>query len=118
MNEDHKNMDQKTIPTFLIDGSSQQESVKEFGNLMSRYKCAMIILESKFKVLNEEYSALRDHDPISTIKTRLKKPSSIQEKLKRKGLPLTLAAIEEHLNDVAGIRVICSFQEDVYTFKK
>ena len=57
---------------------------------------------------------LRDRNPIESIKTRLKSADSILNKLERKGLPITLEAVEEHINDVAGIRVICSFVEDVY----
>lgn len=55
-----------------------------------------------------------DRNPIETIKTRLKSPLSIVKKLKKNGLEVTPDAIEENLNDVAGIRVICSFKEDIY----
>lgn len=86
-----------------------------FSKLMSYYKCAMMVVESKFKVLNEECALTFDSNPISSIKTRLKTPMSIKEKLERRGLPVTLESIEENLNDVAGVRVICSFPDDVYT---
>lgn len=85
-----------------------------FNKLMSYYKCALMEIETKFNVLNEEYSLEFDRNPISSIKTRLKSPISIKEKLERKDYPVTTESIEEHLNDVAGIRVICSFPEDVY----
>ena len=88
---------------------------KEFIKLMSYYKCAMMEIETKFNVLNEEYTLTHERNPISVIKTRLKKPSSIVEKLSRRQLPLTLEAMEENLTDIAGVRVICSFPEDVYT---
>lgn len=84
------------------------------GKLMSYYKCALTILESKFNVLNEEYAFETERAPISNIKTRLKTLPSITSKLERKGLPVTLENIEAKLHDVAGIRVICSFPEDVY----
>ncbi|MBO5198302.1 MAG: GTP pyrophosphokinase family protein [Lachnospiraceae bacterium] len=87
----------------------------ELQRLMSYYRCAMMEIETKFKVLDEEYSLQHDRNPINSIKTRLKKMVSITEKLERKGLPFTLEAIEQNLNDVAGIRIICSFLEDVYT---
>lgn len=92
-----------------------QKLAADFERLMSYYRCAMMEIETKFKVLNEEYSLQHDRNPISSIKSRLKKMSSIQEKLIRKDIPVSLHAIEENLNDVAGIRVICSFPEDVYT---
>lgn len=91
-----------------------QKRSMEFVNLMSYYKCAIMEVETKFNVLNEEYSLKYDRNPISGIKTRLKSPRSIREKLRRKGLPLTISSIEENLNDIAGVRVICSFGGDVY----
>lgn len=91
-----------------------QRKVQKFERLMSYYKCAMMEIETKFKVLNEEFSLEFDRNPISSIKSRLKSIDSIQEKMKRKGLPFSVSSIEENLSDVAGVRVICSFPEDVY----
>lgn len=91
-----------------------QERAKPFVKLMSYYKCAMMEIETKFKVLNEEYSLEHDRNPISTIKTRLKSPKSIKDKMRSRNLPLSLAAVEENINDVAGIRVVCNSPEDVY----
>lgn len=91
------------------------EHSKPYIKLMSYYKCAMMEIETKFNVLNEQYSLERDCNPISSIKTRLKSPISIEEKLRRKNLDYSIEAIEENLNDVAGIRVICNLPEDVYT---
>lgn len=86
----------------------------EFRRLMSYYRCAIKEVETKFQVLDEEFSLQKDRNPISGIKSRLKSVPSIAEKLKRKNIPPTLESIEENLNDVAGIRVICSFVQDVY----
>lgn len=91
-----------------------KQNTIEFARLMSYYKCAMMTLEAKLNVLNEEYSLKFDRNPINSIKSRLKSPPSIKEKLERRGFPLTISSIEENLNDVAGIRVICSFPDDVY----
>ncbi len=85
-----------------------------FEKLMAYYRCAIMEIETKFNVLNEEYSLRFNRNPISSIRSRLKSPESMKEKLQRLGLPFGIAAIEENLNDVAGIRVICSFTEDVY----
>ena len=92
-----------------------QEMIVSFNRLMSYYKCAMMEIETKFRVLKEEYSLRHDRNPINTIESRLKRMQSIKEKLERRGVPVSIRAIEEELNDVAGIRVICSFAEDVYT---
>ena len=90
-----------------------QKKTEPLVKLMSYYKCAMMEIETKLKVLNEEYSLEFDHNPIRGIKTRLKTFQSIKDKLERKELPFSAESIEENLNDVAGIRVICSFPEDV-----
>lgn len=92
-----------------------QQKTQEFGKLMSYYRCAMMEIETKFNVLNEEYSLQHDRNPISSIRTRLKSIQSIQGKLSRKNLDMSLHSIEDNLRDVAGVRVVCSFQEDVYT---
>jgi len=83
--------------------------------LMTYYRCAIMEVETKFNVLNEEYAFAYDRNPINSIKSRLKRFRSISEKLERKDLPLTMESVEENLNDIAGVRVICSFPEDVYT---
>lgn len=87
---------------------------QEFRTLMCYYRGAMMEIETKFKVLNESLSVAYDRNPIETIKCRMKTPRSIIEKLSRKNYPLTVEAIEKHIRDVAGIRVICAFPEDVY----
>lgn len=85
-----------------------------FITLMSYYKCAMMEVETKLNVLNEEFSLRFDRNPINSIQSRLKSPISIEEKLTSKNLPMTLQTIEKNLNDIAGVRVICSFLEDIY----
>ncbi len=87
----------------------------EFIRLMSYYRCAMMEVETKLNVLNEEFSLQHDRNPINSIKGRLKSPKSLHEKLERKGIPVSMTAIEETIHDMAGIRVVCSFTEDVYT---
>ena len=91
-----------------------KETFDKYARLMTYYRCAMMEIETKFNVLNEEYSLAHDRNPISSIKTRLKSFPSIREKLVRKGLEESVEAIEENLNDIAGVRVICPFPEDVY----
>ena len=88
---------------------------QEYAKLMAYYRCALMEVETKFKVLNEEFSLRLDRNPIENIKSRLKRPISIRNKLKKYGYPLTMQNIEEQLHDVAGIRVVCSFPSDVYT---
>ena len=80
----------------------------------SYYTCAIMEVETKFNVLSEELSMQYDRNPIESIRTRLKSPESIREKMIRKGFPLTVESIEENLNDIAGVRIICSFPSDIY----
>ena len=84
------------------------------SQMMAYYKCAMMEIETKFKVLNEQFSIQYDRNPIDTIETRVKSPESIIGKLKRRNLPVTIKSMEENLFDIAGVRVICSFLEDIY----
>lgn len=85
-----------------------------YKRLMSYYQCAIMEVETKFNVLNEELSLQYDRNPIETIKSRLKSPESIIDKINRKKLPMTVESIEKDINDIAGIRVICSFRSDIY----
>lgn len=91
-----------------------QENRKPFNLLMSYYECAIMEIETKFKVLNHELSLEYDANPIESIKTRVKSYDSILKKIRRKNIPLNLDSIEENLRDIAGVRVICSFPDDIY----
>ena len=91
-----------------------EDNMMPFKRLMAYYKCAIMEVETKFKVLNQEFSLEYDRNPIETIKTRLKSTDSIVKKLAKRDLPLTVESIEKNLNDIAGVRVICSFPEDIY----
>ena len=88
--------------------------LRNYEKLMAYYRCAIMEVATKFNVLNEEFSLRYDRNPINSIKSRLKQLTSIKDKLEKKNLPFTLDSIEENLCDVAGLRVVCSFPEDVY----
>ena len=110
-----------SIEQFLLTRLSKSDFKKWVDNssapykeLMAYYRCAIMEIETKFKVLNEELSIQYDRNPIETIKSRLKTPESIFDKIARKGCPLTVESIEENITDIAGVRVICSFPSDIY----
>ena len=90
------------------------KNMMPLNELMAYYRCAIMEVETKFKVLNEQFSLQYDRNPIESIKSRLKSTEGIAKKLKKKDLDLTIDAIQENVKDVAGIRVICSFPEDIY----
>ena len=91
-----------------------REYARSYRELMSFYNCAIMEVETKFRVLSEDLSLNTEHNPIEAIHTRLKSPDSIMNKLVRRQLPLSVESIEENLNDIAGIRVVCAFQSDIY----
>ena len=101
-----------------IEAEKAGEYLSQFRMLMTYYRCAMKEVVTKFEVLDEEFSLRHDRDPISSIQSRLKSGSSIYEKLKRRNLPVSIESIENNLADIAGIRVICPFLEDVYYLEK
>lgn len=89
-------------------------SALPFQKLMMQYRCALLEVQTKFEVFDNELSLYGDRNPIETISCRIKRPVSIIEKLKRKGLDISVQNIQENIYDIAGIRVICSFPEDIY----
>lgn len=91
-----------------------KENALPYRKLMSYYCCAMMEIETKFNVLNDQFSLQYERNPIESIKTRLKSPESLLRKLRKKDLPVTIESVEDNIYDVAGIRVICSFIEDIY----
>lgn len=102
----------KIISDEFIDGI--HKNMMPMNELMAYYRCAIMEVETKFKVLDEQFSLEYDRNPIESIKSRLKSYESIIKKLKDRDLPFSLEAIQENIRDVAGVRVICSFPEDIY----
>lgn len=90
------------------------EDAKPFAELMMMYRCALREVTTKFEVLNEEFSLMNNRNPVESIKTRIKSPESIYEKMKRKGYAFTVESIRENIFDVAGVRIICSFPSDIF----
>lgn len=116
-----KELNQAVLSRINIPEDTAQifkKTAHRFEELMMMYQCAIQEVTTKLEVLSREMSVRNNRNPIETIKYRIKKPVSIAEKLTRNGHEVTLEAISEHLNDVAGVRVICSFIEDIYTIAK
>ncbi len=90
------------------------DSTQPFRELMMQYDCAMLEVKTKLEVLNKELALVHSRNPFESIKCRIKSPESIIGKLERRGLEFSIENIEKELNDIAGIRVICSFPEDIY----
>ena len=90
------------------------DQAHQFQQAMMRYTCAIREVKTKLEVLNDELSVKNQRNPIEMIKSRVKKPKSIVEKLQRRGFEISLESMEKNLDDVAGIRIICSFLDDIY----
>lgn len=100
-------------PSFDMN-SSLLNSRRGFQELMVSYSCAMKTMQSKLEVLNTQYANRLDRNPIRQISTRLKRIPSLIDKLDRLCLPHTIEAIRNNIFDVAGLRVICSYIDDIY----
>ena len=107
-------MDIETVKE-LDDILKDDEELQRYRCLMMQYECAMLEVKTKLDVLNTELSVQNSRNPIESIKCRIKEPDSIMNKMKRLEVPFTVKNIEENLNDIAGLRVICSFPDDIYT---
>ena len=86
----------------------------QFQEAMMMYTCAIREVKTKLEVLNDELSVRNQRNPIEMIKSRVKKPISIVEKLRRRNLEISVESMINHLDDIAGVRVICSFVDDIY----
>ncbi len=99
------------IPAVQASAAAVQQQYRE---LMQLYDGAVREVRTKLEVLDSEFRVRYSRNPIHHIDTRLKTPASIIEKLQRKGYPPTLEAAEEHLTDIAGVRIVCNYLEDIY----
>ncbi len=88
--------------------------VRHMVDISQVYSAAIKEISTKLEILDDEFRVKYDHNPIHHIESRLKKPYSILEKLQRKGLGDDIFAATDHLNDIAGIRVICNYVNDIY----
>ena len=86
----------------------------ELTRFMMTYKFGLSELNTKIDILKEEFQYIHDYNPIEHVKSRIKSPESILKKIYRKGYKPSLEAIQEHIQDIAGIRIICSFASDIY----
>ena len=104
------------LKTFDIsDEHFDNAQIPEFIDQMQVYEGAMYEISTKLEVLDDEFQVRFSHDPIHHMERRLKSVDSIIGKLERKGLPISVKSVKDNLFDVAGIRVICNYRDDVYS---
>ena len=103
--------------TSLIPAQMQEQvldQLYQFVELEHLYESAIREVKTKLEILDSEFKTKYDYNPIHHIEDRLKSPQSMLEKLQRKGLPFNCDAARSTLNDIAGVRVICNYIEDIY----
>jgi putative GTP pyrophosphokinase len=100
---DHYNM-MKTLRTDLV-------------RFMMSYKFALEEINTKINILKEEFQYVHDYNPIEHVKSRVKSPESLLNKLQRKGLEISIDSIQRNIRDIAGVRITCSFVSDIYEIK-
>lgn len=96
-------------------GREMMENMLKFMELEHLYESAIREVKTKLEILDSEFRTKYSYNPIHHINDRLKSPQSIMEKLQRRGLPISIKSIRENLHDIAGVRVICNYIEDIYT---
>jgi len=90
------------------------EDVDSWKTIIFLYTSALKEVETKLEILNDEFQHVHQYNPIEHIKTRIKTPESIVKKLKRQGFETSIENMVQHINDIAGVRLICSFTADIY----
>lgn len=113
---DKTKIDRQLIQELMKEGENELfEAIENFSEMLMRYNSAIREIRTKFEVLNDDLSLKNSRNPIESIESRVKKPASIAKKLKKLGCPVTVEGIRDNLNDVAGVRVVCSFVDDIYS---
>ena len=98
----------------MQDAIKTYEDVDSWKTIMFLYNAALKEVETKLEILNDEFQHVHQYNPIEHIKTRIKTPESIVKKLKRYGYETSVENMVKYINDIAGVRLICSFTSDIY----
>ncbi len=93
----------------------QFDEVDAWKTIMFLYNAALKEINTKIEILNDEFLHVHNYNPIEHVKSRIKTADSIVRKLKRNGYEVSIDNMVQYLNDIAGIRIICSFTSDIYT---
>lgn len=90
------------------------KELEKLNTIMIKYISALKVLETQFDIISDDFKYIKDYNPIEHIKTRIKSADSIIDKLERKNIDFTIENVENHLYDIVGARIICSFSSDVF----
>ena len=114
-NENMPSQDSMNIEQYLQEFHADFDPIY---SMLMNYQCAVMQVETKFNILNNRLSIQGEHNPIESIKSRVKSIDSIVRKLEKRQLPITIESVEENLKDIAGVRVVCSFVDDIYKIEE
>lgn len=98
----------------MLEAIKNYEDVDSWKTVMFLYNAALKEVGTKIEILNDEFHHVHQYNPIEHIKTRIKTPKSIVKKLKRNGHETSIENMVKYVNDIAGVRLICSFTSDIY----
>lgn len=90
------------------------EELVKLDNVMIKYISALKVLETQLEIINDDFKYIKKYNPIEHIKTRIKTAESIINKLRKNNLDFTIENIEDHINDIVGVRIVCGFEKDVF----
>ena len=105
------------IKNFLDYDKELKEDDKTFEKLMFIYSTAIKELQTKIEIIQDEYKLFYNYDLIDHINTRIKKPESIMQKMKKRNLELNYHEMIENINDIAGVRIICPLKKDIFSIR-
>ena len=106
-----------TMSMLLKKNEKIEKNTKTFEKIMFLYSVAIREMETKLEIIKEEFKLFYDYELIDHMQTRIKKPESIANKMKARGLQLTYQNMIENINDIAGVRVICPLKKDVFSIR-
>ena len=115
----YKNPTTKAFPQTIDSEKNDDfyEMTFKFQKIMMIYESAIKMIETKLEVLSKEYKITGQRNPIDSVRSRIKTPVSIANKLEKRNLPISFSSMTENLCDIAGIRVICPYISDIYLAK-
>lgn len=98
----------------IVKGQNIEQIMRSFAERMQIYRAGIKEIRTKLEILDEEFQTKFSYNPIQHIESRLKSPQSIVKKVKAKGLPVTVESMSANITDIAGIRVVCNYLDDIY----
>lgn len=105
------------MKNFLSYDEKIEEKTNTFEKIMTIYDMAIAELETKINILQKEFKVFYNYDLIDHINTRIKKPDSIVNKMRKKGYGLTYKEMIENINDIAGVRIVCQLKDDIFKIR-